>query len=293
MTDPTTQYSRIQHHTIDLTGTTLFTGATFTVPVSDDINTFTIYDLFDGEIGVDVQRNKTYMRVGNNINEISLGGSSTVGMSGGSLTTNLVTNGHDIDITTGDLIKGDLGGVITFNNGGIDSIKFENEVAGTSDILLSNGLIEANQTAVAGTITITNNNTFLQLSDSGSYLKGTFIQEAIPGLVSNTPVGTTKQSETTTTVNATPVTLFTIPNTFSTQFVTVKIFATNIGATKSIAIEMKSAFLAGAQIGALSTPFNVSTFTTATATINGTGAIIVTGEAAETINWSMVLEVCL
>jgi hypothetical protein len=61
------QYSRIAHHT--LVG---LTGSTFSIPASSDFTdgTWTSYDLYLSEFGVNQPDNKLFVRIGNNINEI-------------------------------------------------------------------------------------------------------------------------------------------------------------------------------------------------------------------------------
>ena len=65
-----TQYSRIQHHTLTTS------ASTFTIPVTEDFTTgtWTKSDLAISEIGVDQASNKAFIRIGNNIEEIGLGG---------------------------------------------------------------------------------------------------------------------------------------------------------------------------------------------------------------------------
>jgi len=118
MSEYTTQYSRISHHTVALSATTLFTGSTFTVPGSELIDdTWSIYDLALSEIGVDEFRDKAYIRIGSNIKELNLGTGTTTPTLTQVLTAGNITSGKDIEVTLGDIIKGQTQGVIEFDLG--------------------------------------------------------------------------------------------------------------------------------------------------------------------------------
>ena len=283
MDNSTTQYSRIQHHTIDLTGTTLFTGATFTVPLSDDINTFTIYDLFDGEIGVDVQRNKTYMRVGSNINEISLGGSSTVGMSGGTLTTDLNTSGHNINVSVGDLVIGDLGGVINFNTAA-NAMRIENAISGPATIDLTPNDIKIEHTSVSGEIRLKNDVTQILISNPNILMTGSSISI-------NNEVIYQKFKQTTGTALTTFLTLPILNGECKTYEATV----TALDSTGAFGYARKTygTFRSNGtitQIGTSTITYTNSDFGGGvTASINAAG-VEITGQAATTINWNLILK---
>jgi hypothetical protein len=118
MSDFTTQFSRISHHTVALSATTLFTGSTFTVPGSELIDdTWSIYDLALSEIGVDEFRDKAYIRIGSNIKEINLSTGTTTPTLTQVLTAGNITSGQDVEVTSGDIIKGQNQGVIEFDLG--------------------------------------------------------------------------------------------------------------------------------------------------------------------------------
>lgn len=283
MDNSTTQYSRIQHHTIDLTGTTLFTGATFTVPLSDDINTFTIYDLFDGEIGVDVQRNKTYMRVGNNINEISLGGSSSVGMSAGTLTTDLATSGHNINVSVGDLVKGDLGGVINFNTAA-NAMRIENAIAGPATIDLTPNDIKIEHTSVSGEIRLKNDVTQILISNPNILMTADSISI-------NNEVLYQKIIQTT----GAALTTFLVLPILNGECKTYEATVTALDSTGALGYARKTygTFRSNGtitQIGTSTITYTNSDFGVGvTASINAAG-VEITGQAATTINWNLVLK---
>jgi len=116
MSDFTTQFSRISHHTVALSATTLFTGSTFTVPGSELIDdTWSIYDLALSEIGVDEFRDKAYIRIGSNIKEINLGTGGTASNLNQVLTAGNTTGGKDVEVTSGDIIKGQTQGELDFD----------------------------------------------------------------------------------------------------------------------------------------------------------------------------------
>lgn len=120
MSDFTTQFSRISHHTVALSATTLFTGSTFTVPGSELIDdTWSIYDLALSEIGVDEFRDKAYIRIGSNIKEINLGTGTTTPNLNQVLTAGNSTSGKDVEVTSGDIIKGQTQGELDFALGGV------------------------------------------------------------------------------------------------------------------------------------------------------------------------------
>ena len=122
MSDFTTQFSRISHHTVALSATTLFTGSTFTVPGSESIDeNWSIYDLALSEIGVDEFRDKAYIRIGSNIKEINLGTGTTVTTPtlNQVLTADNTTSGKDVEVTSGDIIKGQTQGELDFALGGV------------------------------------------------------------------------------------------------------------------------------------------------------------------------------
>jgi len=121
MSEYTTQYSRISHHTVALSATTLFSGSTFTVPGSELIDdTWSIYDLALSEIGVDEFRDKAYIRIGSNIKELNLGTGTTVTTPTLTqvLTAGNITGGKDVEVTSGDIIKGQTQGELDFDYGG-------------------------------------------------------------------------------------------------------------------------------------------------------------------------------
>lgn len=61
------QYSRVSHHTVTYTGITGTT--TFTVPSSEDFTdgSWDVYDLCRSEIGVDEDRKRAFIRIGNEV----------------------------------------------------------------------------------------------------------------------------------------------------------------------------------------------------------------------------------
>jgi len=125
MSEYTTQYSRISHHTVALSATTLFSGSTFTVPGSELIDdTWSIYDLALSEIGVDEFRDKAYIRIGSNIKELNLGTGTTVTTPTLTqvLTAGNTTSGKDVEVTSGDIIKGQNQGELDFDYGGSGTV---------------------------------------------------------------------------------------------------------------------------------------------------------------------------
>ncbi len=155
MSDFTTQFSRISHHTVALSATTLFTGSTFTVPGSELIDdTWSIYDLALSEIGVDEFRDKAYIRIGSNIKEINLGTGTTSTANQNLnqvLTVANTTGGKDIEVTNGDVIRGQSRGIIDtdFNSNSI-MITYDNtndtyiQFFSNAITLLSTGSINVN-----------------------------------------------------------------------------------------------------------------------------------------------------
>jgi hypothetical protein len=116
MSDFTTQFSRISHHTVALSATTLFTGSTFTVPGSELIDdTWSIYDLALSEIGVDEFRDKAYIRIGSNIKEITLGTGTTTPNLNQVLIAGNSTGGQGISMDN-DQINDTSGNYIDFNS---------------------------------------------------------------------------------------------------------------------------------------------------------------------------------
>jgi len=147
MSEYTTQYSRISHHTVALSATTLFTGSTFTVPGSESIDeNWSIYDLALSEIGVDEFRDKAYIRIGSNIKEINLGTGTTVTPPTTPtltqvLTAGNTTGGQDIEVSTGDLIKNQNLGFIDLNYFAGGQIRISNNGTSAGYISIDNDII--------------------------------------------------------------------------------------------------------------------------------------------------------
>jgi hypothetical protein len=166
MSEYTTQYSRISHHTVALSATTLFSGSTFTVPGSELIDdTWSIYDLALSEIGVDEFRDKAYIRIGSNIKELNLGTGTTVTTPTLTqvLTAGNTTSGKNIEISTGDVIKNNNLGFINLNVGGTGQIRI------------------AYSSTVAGRLAIDND--FVALITTGG---GVYVQSGAVDIVTNT-----------------------------------------------------------------------------------------------------------
>jgi len=72
-----TQYSRISHHTLSISGLTGST--TFSVPSTEDFTdgSWTIYDLALSEIGVDEDRGRAFIRIGSDVKELQLSASGS------------------------------------------------------------------------------------------------------------------------------------------------------------------------------------------------------------------------
>ena len=98
-----TQYSRVSHHTITTSG---LTGTTsFTVPSSEDFTdgSWTIFDLALSEIGVDEDRGRAFIRIGNEIKEFQFSATTDSYITGGTYNsgTGVLTLGN----TTGGTIN--------------------------------------------------------------------------------------------------------------------------------------------------------------------------------------------
>jgi hypothetical protein len=151
-----TQYSRLSHHTVAVSGLTGST--TFTVPSNEDFTngSWTIYDLALSEIGVDELRNQAYIRIGNTVNKISLytGSTSdsiwTTGSTGvssikaiNSSTTN-ATGDYSLASGRNTLASGDNSFVHGYNSvaSGQDTIVLGSGITGTTnDTLYTNNLV--------------------------------------------------------------------------------------------------------------------------------------------------------
>ncbi len=126
------QKSRVKHHTVTYTGTT---GTTFTVPSTEDftLGGWTIYDLAKSEFGVDEGRNKLYVRIGNNVNEIPLnvsGGTGSSVWSAGAGTGSIVSSGN-VATTSNSLVFGANSAALGTGGNGI--IVLGDSITGTTD----------------------------------------------------------------------------------------------------------------------------------------------------------------
>lgn len=126
------QKSRVKHHTVTATGTT---GTTFTVPSTEDFTEggWTIYDLAKSEFGVDAGRNKLYIRIGTNINEIALNSSGGTGSniwSAGAGAGSIVSSGN-VATTTNSLVFGANSAAVGTGGNGI--IVLGDGITGSTD----------------------------------------------------------------------------------------------------------------------------------------------------------------
>lgn len=128
-----TQYSRVSHHTITTSG---LTGTTsFTVPSSEDFTdgSWTNFDLALSEIGVDEDRGRAFIRIGNEVKEFQF-----------SATTDTYINSGNYSSNRGVLtLKNTTGGTINisgFYTGSttptLDQVLTAGNTAFTKDIIL-------------------------------------------------------------------------------------------------------------------------------------------------------------
>lgn len=153
-----TQYSRLSHHTVSLTG---FTGSTlFTVPPSEDFTngTWTIYDLAQSEIGVWEEQERAFIRIGNDIKEFNLipsgSSGSNIWISGSSGAYSIAANNPTgVDATANYAVAAGIGnlangqGSVTFGRDNItrddytSAFGFNNTVSGITSFVGGNTLV--------------------------------------------------------------------------------------------------------------------------------------------------------
>lgn len=129
--------SRLRHHTV--TGA----GTTFSVPSTEDFTsgTWSITDLCLSEIGVNEADNTAYIRIGNNINEISLVGSTGSTGSSNNLEQTLAIGNdsgtYDIIMGTSTVIKTSLGGgQLNLDYSGANNVLLSTDNAATGESYL-------------------------------------------------------------------------------------------------------------------------------------------------------------